>query len=57
MNIITDTDPSAVNGSGASQYKPANTIDALVTRLRLVARMQRTSRRKILATINGTRLT
>ncbi len=28
MNIITDTDPSAVNGSGASQYKPANTIDA-----------------------------
>ena len=28
MNIILDTDPSAVNGSGASQYKPANTIDA-----------------------------
>lgn len=28
MNIITDTDPSAVNGSGASQYKPVNTIDA-----------------------------
>jgi capsid protein len=28
MNIITDTDPSAVNGSGASQYKPINTIDA-----------------------------
>ena len=28
MNIITDTDPSAVNGSGASQYKPVNTVDA-----------------------------
>ena len=28
MNIILDTDPSATNGSGASQYKPANTIDA-----------------------------
>ena len=28
MNIITDTDPSAVNGSGASQYKPVGSIDA-----------------------------
>ena len=28
MNIITDTDPSAVKCSGASQYKPVNTVDA-----------------------------
>ena len=27
MNIILDTDPSAVNKSGGSQYKPFNTID------------------------------
>lgn len=28
LNIITDSDPSAVNGAGGSQYKPVNTIDA-----------------------------
>ncbi len=27
LNIITDTDPSATNKSGGSQYKPFNTID------------------------------
>ena len=27
MNIITDSDPSATNKSGGSQYKPINTVD------------------------------
>ena len=27
MNIITDTDPSATNKSGGSQFKPLNTVD------------------------------
>jgi len=27
LNIITDSDPSAVNKSGGSQFKPINTID------------------------------
>jgi capsid protein len=28
MNIITDTDPSAVSAAGLTQYRPANSIDA-----------------------------
>ena len=27
LNIITDTDPSATNKSGGSQFKPINTVD------------------------------
>ena len=27
MNIVTDSDPSATNKSGGSQFKPMNTID------------------------------
>ena len=27
MNINTDSDPSATNKSGGSQYKPINTVD------------------------------
>ena len=27
MSIITDTDPSATNKSGGSQFKPMNTVD------------------------------
>ena len=28
MNIITDTDPSAVSAAGLIQYRPENTVDA-----------------------------
>ena len=27
MNIILDTDPSATNKAGGSQFKPLNTVD------------------------------
>ena len=27
MNIITDSDPSATNKAGGSQFKPINTVD------------------------------
>ena len=42
MNIITDTDPSAVNAAALASTSRPTPLTPLVTRLRLVARMQKT---------------